>query len=318
MTPNKLQTLLTAGHFIISAELNPPRHYNIDTFIARAHQMKPHVDVIQVSDNALGQARLSSVVAAYFLQRIDIEPVVQFSLRHRNRIALQGDLLSLAALEIRNLIVLRGYPCSIGSDPDAKDATDLEPIAAIAAIHRLTETGQLFNGEAIRPAPDFYMGTIAAPQNQSSLDASIDDLETKINQGAKYIQLQAVFELESLEHWMTAVRDRKLHQRAHFLASMYPFRSLKALEHLAARLPGMTVPTALMTRISASRNTQAECMKTTIDLAQGISRIEGIRGLHLRSMWLGENIAQTSQLLRTIRSQVPVASSEQSKALTQL
>jgi methylenetetrahydrofolate reductase (NADPH) len=300
MNSGKLQTLLAAGHFVVSAELTPPRHYNAHFFMARANQIKPHVDVVQVNDNALAQARLSNLVAAHLLQQAGLEAVVQFSLRHRNRIALQGDLLGLAALGIRNIIILSGYPCSMGSDPDAKDATDMDPVSAIAALNQLTQSGQLFNGDIIKPPPKFYVGTIASPQAKNiTVEESVNCLAAKIEQGAKYVQLQAVLELEPLERWMAEVRARKLHHRAHFLASMYPFRSVRALECLT-RLPGVTIPDPLMTRLSRSRDTQADCVEITLELAEGISRIEGIRGLHLRSQWLGDGVQQISERLRSV------------------
>lgn len=84
----------------MSAELTPPHHYNISTVIAKAEKIAPYVDLVQVNDNVLSQARSSNVVAAYFLG-VGLEPVAQLTLHHKNRIALQSDLLRLAALDIR-------------------------------------------------------------------------------------------------------------------------------------------------------------------------------------------------------------------------
>lgn len=98
---SRLQTLLNAGQFVVSAELTPPRHYNMSTVIAKAEKIAPYVDVVQVNNNVFSQARLSNVVAAYLLGKAGLEPVLQLTLRHRNRIALQSDLPGLAALGIR-------------------------------------------------------------------------------------------------------------------------------------------------------------------------------------------------------------------------
>lgn len=83
----RLQTLLNAGQFVVFA-LTPPRHYNMSSVIAKAEKIDPYVDVVQVNDNVLSQARLSNTVAAYFLGQAGLEPVVQLTLRHKNRIAL--------------------------------------------------------------------------------------------------------------------------------------------------------------------------------------------------------------------------------------
>jgi methylenetetrahydrofolate reductase (NADPH) len=278
----RLETLLKAGEFVVSAELTPPRHYDTTKFMQTAHTVASHVDVVQINDNLLSQARLSNLVAAHLVQQAGLEPVVQFTLRHRNRIALQSDLLGLAALGIRNIIVLGGYPCAIGTDPDAKDASDISSVDAIAAIHKLTHQGELFNGDVIDPAPDFYVGTIDFPCADQDLDKSMARLAAKIESGAQYIQVQAIFDLAPMQRWMAEVRSRGLHKKAHFIAAIFPFSGLKRLEFLQ-KIPGLTVPDALIQRIQ-DNDSDAESLKITQELIEGIRSIEGIRGLHMRSI----------------------------------
>lgn len=291
MASSKLQTLLNSGKFVVSAELTPPRHYNIDPFIDKAEKVASYVDVVQVNDNVLSQARLSNIVAAHFINQVGIEPVVQLTLRHKNRIALQSDLLGLAALGIRNVIVLGGYPCSIGTDPDANDLTDISSGKAITAIHNMTMYGQMFNGDVIAPPPDFYVGTIAFPVSSPiDLYESMKQLEAKISSGARYIQLQATFDLAPIQQWMEEVRARGLHKQVHFIAAIFPFSSLKGLQFLQ-KIPGLNIPNELVDRIRGS-NSRSESLKVTLELIQGIRDIEGISGIHMRSIRSGECIPQ--------------------------
>lgn len=279
----RLQTLLNAGEFVISAELTPPRHHDTTQFLKAAQTVASCVDVVQVNDNLLSQARLTNLVAAQLAQQAGLEPVVQFTLRHRNRIGLQSDLLGFAALGIRNVIVLGGYPCSIGTDPDAKDASDIGSVEAIAAIHRLTTHGELFNGDRIQPPPDFYVGTIDFPcSNPADLEKSMARLTAKIDGGARYIQVQAIFDLEPMHRWMEEVRARGLHQRAHFIAAIFPFSGSQRLEFLQT-IPGLSVPDRLIDRIR-THDSDAESLNITLELIEGIRSIEGIHGLHMRSI----------------------------------
>jgi methylenetetrahydrofolate reductase (NADPH) len=232
---------------------------------------------------------LSNVVAAHFIRQAGLEPVVQLTLRHKNRIALQSDLLGLAALGIRNVMVLGGYPCSIGTDPDAKEANDMSSVEAIAAIHNMTTDGRMFNGDVITPAPDFYVGTIAFPGDSPvDLEESMAQLEAKIYSGARYIQLQATFDLAPMQRWMEEVVDRGLHKRAHFIAAIFPFSSLKGIEFLQ-KIPGLSIPNEVFDRLSG-RNSRSESLRITLDLIHGIRAIEGIRGLHMRSIRSGDCI----------------------------
>lgn len=293
---NRFQTLLTAGHFVISAELTPPRHYQTGLLTTSVERIADYVDVVQINDNAMAQARLSSLVAAQVIQNSKLETVVQVTLRHRNRVALQSDLLGLAALGIQNIMILGGHPCSVGSDPDAKDVADLTASDAIAAVHRLTTQGELFNGQAITPPPPFYVGTIAIP-TLSNLEASLAQLTERIAQGAKYIQLQATFDLNTIEQWMAAVRARRLHQQAHFLAGFYPFSGLRTLQQLR-QLPGVTVPESLVERLARSPNQRTESLKANLELLAGMRAIEGIHGLHFRAIPVKSWLPQMSALLR--------------------
>jgi methylenetetrahydrofolate reductase (NADPH) len=300
----RLQTLLAAGHFVLSAELTPPRHHNLRPLMAIASKLTPYLDVIQINDNALAQARLSNIVAAQFVWHAGIEPIVQMTLRHRNRIALQSDLLGLAALGIRNLMIVGGYPCSMGSDPEAKDAQDMKTIDAIAAINNLTERGYMFNGEKIMLAPDLFLGTVAYTEvKPQALDASLDNLEAKINCGAKFVQLQASFDLESIQRWMAEVVKRGLHRKAYFLAALYPFKCEKELI-LLSRLAGVNIPKWLFTQV---RQDKSASFDFNLELTTGIQAIEGIRGLHFRSIHARNCIPQLVTSARLRESYRPVA-----------
>lgn len=286
---SRLQTLLAAGHFVLSAELTPPRHHNLRPFMAIATRLKACVDIIQINDNALAQARLSNLVAAQFVWHAGIEPVVQMTLRHRNRIALQSDLLGLAALGINNLIVVGGYPCSIGSDPQAQDAQDMSTTEAIAAINKLTKCGYLFNGDKIALAPEFFLGTVAFTEvRPQEIEANLDNLEAKIDGGAKFVQLQASFELESLQRWMAEAVKRGLHRKAYFIAAMYPFKSAKELS-LLHKLARIQVPDWLFAKVNRNK---AASLQFNQELVTGIRAIEGVKGLHFRSAHARNCISQ--------------------------
>lgn len=243
------------------------------------------------TESRLAITRLSNTIAAQFVWHAGIEPVVQMTLRHRNRVALQSDLLGLAALGIRNLVIVGGYPCSIGSDPEAKDVNDINTTEAIAAINRLITCGQLFNGDRMIYAPDFYLGTVAFPTIEpNELKKSIDIVETKIDRGAKFVQLQASFEIEPMRQWMAEALRRGLHRKAHFLAAIYPFDSCRELE-LLQQIPGLNVPETLIDYLRNHKNKFAG-LNFNIELVRGIRAIEGIRGLHFRSLGYRNNITQ--------------------------
>ncbi len=274
--------LLASDKFIVSAELTPPRHHDLTGFMEKAEIVNEYVDVVQLNDNLLSRARMNNMVAGFRCKEAGMEPILQFTLRHRNRIALQADLLGFAHLGLENVIILGGYPCAIGTDPTAKDATDLGSVEAIERITAMTREGIMFNGDKISPAPKFTVGTIDFPCSPDKMEESFERLELKIAGGAKYIQVQAIFELGPMEAWMNEVVRRGLHKKARFLGAIFPFSGAERL-HVLREIPGLTIPDHLLKRVESS-NSERESLAITLELIDGIRSMPGISGLHIRSI----------------------------------
>jgi methylenetetrahydrofolate reductase (NADPH) len=280
---SKMERLLKEGHYLVSAELTPPRHYDLEKLLGHARNMAGSVDVVQINDHLLSQARCSNMAVGHVVKQTGLEPVLQFSLRHKNKIELQGDLLGMAALGLPNLIILGGYPCAIGSDPDAKEVSDIDSITAIQLTSRLTREGKMYNGDSVSPAPYLHVGTIDFPCGESALAGAMDRLAAKIDAGATFIQVQAIFELGPMQRWMQAVVDRGLHERAHFVAAIFPFAGSDRLSFLK-KIPGLVVPDPLVERVRQSGDAEAESYQITLELIRGLRDIPGLSGLHMRSI----------------------------------
>jgi methylenetetrahydrofolate reductase (NADPH) len=148
---------------------------------------------------------------------------------------------------------------------------------------RLSHEGRLFNGEQISPPPHFHVGTIEFPVPDHAIPASMERLRAKIDAGASYIQVQAVFDVEPMVRWMAAVRERGLDRRAHFVAAVFPFAGVERLSFLKM-VPGLVVPDALIERVRQSGDAEQGSYQITLELIQGLLDIPGLHGLHIRSI----------------------------------
>src|SRR6185436_4279980 len=126
--PN-LKEKLATDRFVITAEIAPPVSCDAADLMAKAAPLKGLADAVNVTDGAGARAHLGSVAAAAILIQEGIEPILQFTCRDRNRIALQSELMAAAALGIRNLLLLKGDDPSQGDQPDAKPVFDYDTAA---------------------------------------------------------------------------------------------------------------------------------------------------------------------------------------------
>src|SRR5471030_2194258 len=158
-----LQAKLQAGQFVITAEVTPPVSADRGELLAKAMPLKGLADAVNITDGAGARPHLGSVTAAAMLVEAGIEPVLQFTCRDRNRIALQSDLLSAAASGIRNLLMLRGDDPSAGDQPDAKPVFDLDARGLLETARRLRDAGELPTGKKVAGKAQFFLGGADSP-----------------------------------------------------------------------------------------------------------------------------------------------------------
>ena len=158
-----LERSLRSGRFVMTAEVTPPVSSSRDELLAKAMPLRGLADAVNVTDGAGARAHLGSLTSALMLQESGIEPIVQFTCRDRNRIALQSDLLSVAALNIRNILVLRGDDPKQGDQPDAKPVFDLESRTLLETAVSIRDRGMLPHGRKVGGKAHYFLGAAEAP-----------------------------------------------------------------------------------------------------------------------------------------------------------
>src|ERR1700722_7344354 len=186
--PSGLARRLTAGQFVLTAEVVPPVSCDARDLIAKALPLRGLADAVNVTDGAGARAHMSATAAAALLVRAGIEPVLQLTCRDRNRIALQGELMGAAALGVRNLLLLRGDDPSAGDQPDAKPVFDLDS-RSLTGTARAIRDGKLPHGTKVAGAAPFFIGAADIPVDPPPGWAP-DSLKAKVAAGARVGQTQ--------------------------------------------------------------------------------------------------------------------------------
>ena len=119
---------LLSGKFLITSEMGPDKGIDVSRLLQNAQLLKGRVDAFNVTDLQSSMMRLGSLATSFLLQEKGFEPIYQLTCRDRNRLALQSDLLSAAALGIRNVLILTGDHPSLGDHPQAKPVFDLDSV----------------------------------------------------------------------------------------------------------------------------------------------------------------------------------------------
>jgi len=279
----------------VTAELTPPRGASLDSLTVAVSALKPAVAAINLTDGASARVRMSSSAAAIHVKQLGIEPILQVTCRDRNRIALQSDLLGVAAFGVSNVLVLTGDSVDAGDDPDAKPVFDLDSRQLIAALKKMSADATTLSGNELTVAPDFFRGAADAPFEISG-DWTPDGLQAKLAAGAQFIQTQYCFDMALLERYMARLSDHGLTEKMYFLVGLGPLRSANGARWMRDNLPGTVMPDGIIRRMESARDPRTEGISICAELLQRARDTNGIAGAHLMAPGLHDEIVEAVRL----------------------
>lgn len=278
---SRLARLLRGGIFAVTAEVVPPRGADPELVARQARDLMGFADAVNVTDNPTSSAHMSSVAGAAIVAREGLEPVVQVTVRDRNRLAITADLLGAWALGARNVLCLTGDPAEIGDHPDAVEVKDLDVLELVRFVASLRDEGRLLSGTEVDPAPRYFVGVADVP-----LADPYDPgrLEAKADAGADFVQTQIVYDVDALGEWAERVRERGLFERLFVLVGVAPPRGPRTLTYMREHLPGVVVPDAVVARMEGAEDPEAEGVLLTVEIARALRDIPGVAGVHVMGL----------------------------------
>jgi methylenetetrahydrofolate reductase (NADPH) len=284
-TRSNLERVLAAGQFAVTGELGPPQSADPEVIRRKARILKGHVDAVNVTDGQTAVVRMASWAACMIGKEEGLDHIVQMTCRDRNRIALQMDILGIAALGINNVLCLTGDHQKFGDHPAAKGVYDVDSIQLLKIVKDMRDEGKLQSGEQMPVAPRLFIGAAENPF-ADPFEFRVPRLAKKVAAGADFIQTQIVYNVDKFAEWMKGVRDRGLHERVKILAGVAPIKSMGAARYMKTRVPGMDVPDWVIGRLQGVTKEQVsrEGIKVCVDIINQVREIEGVAGIHLMAI----------------------------------
>jgi methylenetetrahydrofolate reductase (NADPH) len=276
----RLERALTAGAFAVTAETTPTATTDAGALLDQVMPLRGLADAINVTDGATAKPHLSSLVLAGKMMAEGIEPVLQYTVRDRNRIALQADLLGTGALGIPNILCLTGDDPKNGEEPEAKPVFDLDSASLIRLAKKMRDDGQLNSGREIKVPPKYFIGCADAPVPLKP-DWEPKALQAKIAAGADFAQTQYCFDLDICRAYMARLADFGVTEKLPFLVGIGPLASAKQAKWMDANLWGVSIPEPIIKRLEGADDEREEGMKICAELIQEMQEIPGVRGVHL-------------------------------------
>ena len=277
---SRLEQLLRSRRFVITAEITPPVSCDADDLLRKALPLAGLADAVNVTDGASARAHLSAPIAAALLARAGVEPILQFTCRDRNRIALQADLMGAAACGVRNILCLTGDDPKAGDQPQAKAVFDVDSTTLTAMARDLRDKGELPSGRKVAGRAPFFLGAADVPLDPPA-GWQPDKLAVKIAAGAEFVQTQFCMDLGVVRRYAARLAEHEATRGVFLLIGIAPLRSAKSARWMHERLYGTIIPDSLIERLEQAADPAAEGERVAIELIEQLATIPGVAGVHV-------------------------------------
>jgi methylenetetrahydrofolate reductase (NADPH) len=276
----RLEEKLRRGQFVITAEVTPPISFRADDLLQRALPLRGLADAINVTDGASARAHLSAPLAAAILAREGLEPVLQFTCRDRNRIALEGELMGAAACGIRNILCLTGDDPKAGDQPETKAVFDLDSASLTRVARDLRDKGELPTGRKVAGEAHFFIGAADVPIDPPP-EWQADRLAAKAAAGAQFAQTQFCMDREIVRRYARRIREHEALRDFFLLVGVAPLRSAKSARWMRKHLYGTIIPEPYVERLERAADPASEGERICVELIGELAQIPGIAGVHV-------------------------------------
>ena len=287
-----LHKKLLDGNFVYTAETTPPDSADQEVILTKTKPLKYIADAVNLTDSPGAKVHMSALTAAIILAQNDIEPILQLTVRDRNRLALQGDLVGASALGVHNILCLSGDDPKIGDQPETIAVNDIDSLTLVATADLMRRKGKFPSGRLIEPPPKLCIGGAEVPTEGKP---NTEKILNKIKVGINFFQTQYVFDKKILKEYMKVLDDVGILEKTFFIIGLGPFTSAKSAKWMNNNLFGVNVPEKIIKRLEQSKDEKEESKKICLELIHHFKEINGVMGVHLMGHNKEEIIAEIIQ-----------------------
>ncbi len=261
------------GKFVVTAEIRPPKGTDTAGLLKDASMIR-FADAINVTDNQRAIMRMSPAAACSILESKGYETIMHLTCRDRNRLALQSELLGAFALGIKNILVMSGDHPVKGDHEGAKSVYDMDSVQLLGLVQKLN-SGFDFSGNKLDGSTNFCAGAVT---NIELSEIALIKLKKKISQGARFIQTQAVFDIDRFSVFLDKIKEIGF-DKSRIVAGIIPLKSEKSARFLNKNIAGIKVPEIIIDQLKNARNPEMKGMEIAAGLIKELRGVCG--GVHI-------------------------------------
>ena len=267
------QKRLSAGEFVVLAEMHTPKGVNISKMVLDSRRIKGRVDAVIVPDMDNGVMKMSALAGGVLMQQQGLEAIIHVYTRDRNSMALQGDLLAAHVLGIQNLIVAHSEEMANGDHREALPVYEMDEIGLLETIRTL-QSGNDMAGFELDGQPSFTTGSTMESLKDAEIEAGLQFARKQVAAGAEFIITPPVFNVEIFADFMKKATDLGVP----IIPTVFLIKSVAIARYIAKSEPEAHLSEAMIKRIRKASDREMEGIKIAGETIKALNKIaQGVK-----------------------------------------
>ncbi len=246
----------------ITLETTPQRSAKFANIVEKIDELALDklVDGFSVTDNPLARLKYSALFGAQMLQnRFNKPAIATMSMRDRNRIALQSDLLGANEADIRAILALTGDSAHRSDQPHTKGVFEANSNLLLDIIDRLNSGYDLAGQQLIQKPESIYPFAVSDSYSKSATTLA-KKISKKVSHGSVGIISQPLYDLENAKKLldMTESANSEHQKDCVMVLGYFPITRLRTALFLDENVPGIYVPDSWISELEKASQISSE------------------------------------------------------------
>lgn len=298
---NFIDKLEDKEKYAFTLEVTPQAKHDLGYLIQKieSSEIEKYIDAFLIPDSPFANLKISPILASLQIsQRLKTEKpfIITQTMRDKNSIALQNDLIGANYFDIRMVLALTGDPIASGNQKQAKGVFEGNSELLIKIIKNLNKgksAGDFTFKETLKKIYPFC-SINSYSKNDDMLKVK---LSKKVASGVKAIFTQPVYEIATLKkilNWIEEMPANKIqsdnakaNEKPILIPGFFPVLSYKTAYFIYYKLPGAYIPEDWLNKLkTASEKSEEEEKKVAKELSTNLfnDMISVHKKMHIMSM----------------------------------
>jgi len=270
----------------ITLETTPSHEPTMDNILNKIEKyaLDKKVDGFSTTDNPLAKLKYNAMFASVKIQQKFNKPVIAtMSMRDKNKIALQSDLIGGNDFDIRAVLALTGDPASMSDQPRTKGVFEANSTMLLEIINSFNN-GMDYAGKPFKIKPKQIYPFSVMNSHAKNIKSLEKKMFKKVTNKTRGIITQPVYDIENakqLIEYMKNVQSEFKDERAkaQLIIGIFPITRLRTAQFLSSHVPGIYVPENWIEKLAkASKISIEEEYKVGMELSSDI--LESVKKIH--------------------------------------